>query len=194
MISGGLFDPMCSTVTTIFSRALFFWSHIALAKARDSIEPIGKSPGLGPESVAGNAGRFASFPQYLPMLPVLLTVCRRCDRDCHGFREPIGQFAVSGVALQFVFAHALEQFVEVEVLTALDPLTLSIDFRVRLNRGNYCRGSDFHFPRLFDDALQRCPHIALALLEKAEGMRMPIDRGAVCKPVLVSKIRRALPV
>jgi hypothetical protein len=55
--------------------------------------------------------------------------------------------------------------VEVDMLTALNPLSLSVDLRVGLNCGHHCRGSDFHFARLLDDLLQCCPYVALALLK-----------------------------
>ncbi len=71
-----------------------------LAAARDSGEPIGKSPGFGPESVAGNDGFFSAFFTVL----ALLTVQRCCfSRRCFPFmgnvhpapQTTIGEFAPS---------------------------------------------------------------------------------------------------
>ena len=76
----------------------------ALAAARDSVEPSGKSPGLGPELVAGKDA--LALELSITCSPLTVNPC--C---AYHLREPIRQIAISRVGFQLVSAHPLEQFI-----------------------------------------------------------------------------------
>ncbi|MGC1907746.1 MAG: hypothetical protein WA715_28250 [Candidatus Acidiferrum sp.] len=96
--------PMCLTITRRTSPDAAKRSAKVLAAALDSVEPSGKSPGCGPESVAGKNAFFLelSITYNIP------TVNRCC---AYYLCEPIGQIAISRVGFQLLSAHPLEQFI-----------------------------------------------------------------------------------
>jgi hypothetical protein len=95
---------MCSTTTRNASCDALKRSANALAAARDSVEPSGKSPGLGSESVTDKD----VVVLELSITCSLLTL-RRCN--AYGLPEPIGQSAVSSVCFELCLSHTLKQFV-----------------------------------------------------------------------------------
>src|SRR5580704_18997290 len=129
-------------------------SSNALADARDWGEPSGKLPGRGPDSVAGS--RVA-----LPLLISLLGIANVNSCCAYGFRKPGGQSPVFCVGFQLVAAHPLEEFVQVHVLTTVDPLPLGVNLCVGLHRGDNCCRSDVHVPCFFDDLLKCSPDVPL---------------------------------
>src|SRR5262250_2072494 len=74
----------------------------ALAAARDSNEPIGKSPG----DISGSVLPAIAFPSG-----------ERTSRTA----EPLRQYAVPRVTFEFAVAHALEEPIQIEVLGSLNP-------------------------------------------------------------------------
>src|SRR5215469_14856817 len=105
---------------------------------------MGKSPGLG---VADSNGVFSA----LLIVFGILTVSLCC---AYGLGEPSGQDTICGIGFEFVLAHALEQCIEVNVLTAVDPLALCVDLRVGLDSRHSRCGCDVHFASLLDNSLQ----------------------------------------
>jgi len=75
------------------------------------------------------------------------------------------QLAVSCVGFQLFAAHAVEQLVQVDVLTSVNPLPLRVDLRVGLNRSDYCRCGQVYVTGLLDDSFESRPHVPLPLLE-----------------------------
>jgi hypothetical protein len=74
-----------------------------------------------------------------------------------------------------------------------DPLTGCTDLRVGLNGSHYRRSRNVKIAGSFEDLLQGCPDIALALGEKPESMGMAINTSAVCQAVFVGNFRGTPP-
>jgi hypothetical protein len=74
-------------------------------------------------------------------------------RCAYGAREPLRQSAVLGIGFQFRGCHALEQFVQIDVFAAVDPLTLSIDLAVSLDGTDDSGSRNINFASFLDDLL-----------------------------------------
>jgi hypothetical protein len=98
----------------------------------------------------------------------------------HGLREPLGQFAVPRVSLFFFDGHPLEQFIQVQRLTALDQLTLRVQFAVHRNSLHHRRAGDLEHRVAgpFNDSLEWYTDILLALQVQADRLRVPV-RGMI---------------
>src|SRR5215470_3880713 len=80
------------------------------------------------------------------------------------------------------------------MLTSVDPLTGSIDLRVRLNSGDNGRCRHVYLSGAFDDLLECRANISLSLGEEANSVRMSVHRGSIPKSVLLGDRHRAAPV
>src|SRR5262249_51410624 len=104
---------MCTMVARIVvPSARSARSSRALAAARDSVEPSGKSPGCDPPSVAGRRPRLSfRFSQLRIVVAVLGGTGSM--RHTNRLLEPLRQCAVFSVGFQLVFRHALKHLVQV---------------------------------------------------------------------------------
>jgi hypothetical protein len=69
------------------------------------------------------------------------------------------------VLLKFLGAHPVEYIVQVHLLRAVYPLARCIDLAVSLDRRNNGGRRYLNLSGLFDDPLQGCPDVPLALRE-----------------------------
>src|SRR5438046_1485287 len=79
------------------------------------------------------------------------------------------------------------------MLGPIDPLTGCINLRVGLNSRHNCRSCDINFAGSFNELFQSRPNVPLSLGEKADGMGMPINAGAVSEPIFLGNSSRAPP-
>lgn len=153
---------------------------------------MGKSAGFGPEFVAVKDKPLSRVFNDLDSIFRLRIVLLRCGLS-NRLLEPIRELPGFRIFAQFVPCHLLEECIEVYALAAFHESAFGIDSRVGSDRGDHCARVHFDTPGLLNDAFQGRSHIAPALGEQTECMRMPVHGRAVREFVLRGDGGRAAP-
>jgi hypothetical protein len=116
--------------------------------------------------VAGSAEYLRSGIIVLTVISLSFTTSGRCAN--RGL-EPGGQNAIGGIGFQLRRRHPLEQIVEVQSFSPLDPLATAIDLRVGRHGTDHGCSIYIDLARLLDDFLQGGANVALAAAETSAG-------------------------
>src|SRR5208337_3621740 len=93
-------------------------------------------------------------------------------------------FTLFCVCFHLLPCHAFEQFVQVYVLTSVNPLAHGIDLGVRLDSGDHRGSRRIHLACLLDDALQRSTDVSAPSVHQPEYMSVAIHSVATDRVLL----------
>jgi len=91
-------------------------------------------------------------------------------------------------------AHAIEEFIQIDVFAPIYPLAGRVNLRVRLDSGHNSRRRDLYLSGALDDLLESRAHIALALGEESQGVSMPVHGCSMTKLVAFGHGGRTAPI